>query len=49
MSIITIIISMILIIIKTLWLLNLIINQFIIIIYVYKHMLIAIKHHFAYN
>jgi hypothetical protein len=35
--------------IKKLWLLSLIINQFIFIIYVYKHMLIAIKHNSVYN
>jgi hypothetical protein len=34
------------IIIKILWILGLIINQ-IIIIYVYRHMLIVTKHHFA--
>jgi hypothetical protein len=39
----TIIISMILITINRLWILNLIINQ--IIIDVYKHMLIVVKHH----
>jgi hypothetical protein len=37
---------MTLITIKILWILSLIINQIIIIIDVYKHMLIAIKHHF---
>jgi len=38
---------MILITIKYLWILNLIINQIIIIIDVYKHTLIVTKHHFA--
>jgi len=40
---------MILITIKILWILSLIINQIIIIINVYKHMLITIKQHFVYN
>jgi len=38
---------MILIIIKILWILSLIINQIIIKIDVYRHMLIMIEHHFA--
>jgi hypothetical protein len=40
---------MTLIIIKILWILSLIINQIIIIIDVYRHMLIMIKHHFIYD
>jgi len=38
---------MALIIIKILWILNLIINQIIIILDVYEHMLIVTKEHFA--
>jgi hypothetical protein len=38
---------MTLITIKILWILSLIINQIIIIVDVNRHMLIAIKHHFA--
>jgi hypothetical protein len=47
MNIITIITSMISITIKILRKLSLIINQIIIIIDVYRHMLIMIKHHFT--
>jgi hypothetical protein len=41
--------SMILITIKILWILSLIKNEIIIVIDVYKHMLIATKHHFIYD
>jgi hypothetical protein len=40
---------MALITIKILRILSLIVNQIIIIIDVYKHMLIVMKHHFAYD
>jgi hypothetical protein len=40
---------MALITIKRLWILNLIINQIMIILDVYEHMLITTKHHFAYD
>jgi len=42
-------ISMNLITINTLWILSLIINQIIIVINVYKHMSIMIKHQCAYD
>jgi hypothetical protein len=40
---------MILITLKILWILSLIINQIIIIIDIYRHMLITTKHHFTYD